>query len=203
MPRIERIRCKSCREPIDLKLQKNGRLKCPACGTVHKLQPAHIRPRWKAFRPQFLLAAGGAAVLLITLIIVIVCAVSCSGSPEATVPETTEPIVTQEVLTPVQQDALALAEKYLSEAPFSYLGLVSQLEYDGLDYETADFAVARCGADWNEQAELSAREYLELGEFDRQQLLDALLFEGFTNQEAEFAADQVGLAAGAAEPEAV
>lgn len=196
MPRIERIRCKSCREPIDLKLQVNGRLKCPACGTVHKLQPAHIRPRWKAFRPQFLLAAGGAALLLITLIIVIVCAVSCSGSPEATVPETaetTEPIVTELVLTPDQQDAMALAEQLLADAPFSYAGLISQLEYEGYDYQTADFAVARCSADWFQQAEISAREYLELGEFDRQQMLDALLFEGFTTQEAEFAADQVGL----------
>lgn len=195
MPRIERIRCKNCREPIDLKLQVNGRLKCPACGAVHKLQPAHIRPRWKAFRPQFLLAVGGAALLLITLIIVIVCAVSCSGSPETTVPETTEPTVTELVQTPDQLDAMALAEQLLTQAPFSYAGLVSQLEYEGYDYQTAEYAVARCGADWFQQAETSAREYLELGEFDRQQMIDALLFEGFTTQEAEFAADQVGLTA--------
>ena len=193
MPKIEKIRCKSCREPINLADQKNGRLKCPACGTVHKLQPQHIRPRWKAYRPQFLLAVGGAAVLIVLLLVLILSLVCCSGSPEETTPVTTEPVVTQEVLTPAQQDAVDLAKNYLDQAAFSYLGLVSQLEYDGIDYETADFAVARCGADWYLQAELSARSYLELGGFDRQTMIDTLLFEGFTNAEAAYGADAVGL----------
>lgn len=36
--------------------------------------------------------------------------------------------------------------------PFSYDGLISQLQYEGFSYEQATYGVDNCGADWNSQA---------------------------------------------------
>ena len=46
--------------------------------------------------------------------------------------------------------------------------------------------------DWNEQAALQAEQYLELMSFSRQGLIDQLLYEGFTQEQAEYGASAVG-----------
>ena len=46
--------------------------------------------------------------------------------------------------------------------------------------------------DWNDQAVLCAKGYLEAMEFTRESLLDQLRYEGFTFAQAEYAADQCG-----------
>ncbi|MBN8883007.1 MAG: Ltp family lipoprotein [Salana multivorans] len=102
-----------------------------------------------------------------------------------------------------QQNAYRSARSYLDFAGFSRAGLIQQLtsEYgEGYPPEDAEFAVARLeaegGVDWNAEAAESAASYLELTGFSRQGLIQQLTSEygeGFTLEQAEYAADAVGL----------
>jgi hypothetical protein len=47
--------------------------------------------------------------------------------------------------------------------------------------------------DWNEQAEKSAKSYLDSSSFSRQGLIDQLLFEGFTQAQATYGVGTTGL----------
>lgn len=47
--------------------------------------------------------------------------------------------------------------------------------------------------DWNEQAAKKAQSYLDVMEFSRQGLIDQLLYEGFTAEQAEYGVTQVGM----------
>ena len=76
--------------------------------------------------------------------------------------------------------------------PFSYSGLIEQLEYEGYSTEDATYAADNCGADWNEQAALSAEDYLDIMSFSRDGLIEQLVYEGFTQEQAEYGASAVG-----------
>lgn len=88
-----------------------------------------------------------------------------------------------------QQNALETAKAYLSVMPFSYDGLVDQLEYEQYTNQEAVYAASRCGADWKEQAVLCAKRYLETSAFSRKGLIDQLEYEGFTSNEARHGVD--------------
>ena len=92
-----------------------------------------------------------------------------------------------------KQNALRSAKSYLGTMPFSYTGLIGQLEYE--QYSTADatYAADNCGADWNVQAEKAAKSYIELMPFSRGELIDQLKYEGYTDEQAMHGADSVGL----------
>lgn len=47
--------------------------------------------------------------------------------------------------------------------------------------------------DWNEQAAKSAESYLEFSAFSRSGLIDQLLFEGYTQEQAEYGVSTTGL----------
>lgn len=91
-----------------------------------------------------------------------------------------------------RQNALRAAKNYLSVMPFSYSGLIEQLEYEGYSTEDATYAADNCGADWNEQAALKAQSYIDMTSFSRQGLIDQLIFEGFTQEQAEYGVSAVG-----------
>lgn len=91
-----------------------------------------------------------------------------------------------------EQNALRSAQNYLSFMPFSYSGLVSQLEFEGYSTEEATYAADNCGADWNEQAALKAESYLGFMSFSRDGLIEQLMFEGFTAEQAEYGVTAVG-----------
>ena len=57
---------------------------------------------------------------------------------------------------------------------FSYSGLIDQLEYEGYSSEEAEYAAKNCGADWNEQAVLSAKQYLKTMSFSEDGLIEQL-----------------------------
>ena len=60
----------------------------------------------------------------------------------------------------------------------------------------ATWAVNRSGADWNAQAVLSAKSYLDMGGFSRSGLIEQLTSqygEQFTLAQATYAVNQVGL----------
>ena len=47
--------------------------------------------------------------------------------------------------------------------------------------------------DWNEEAAESARSYLDLSGFSRSGLIDQLLFDGYSTEEATYAVDSVNV----------
>ena len=108
--------------------------------------------------------------------------------------QTTTPAVEEQTDTTTmgEKNALSKAKTYLRTMPFSYSGLIDQLEFEGYSYQEAKYGADNCGADWNEQAALKAQVYLDTMPFSRQGLIDQLEFEGFTQSQAEYGADAVG-----------
>ena len=100
-----------------------------------------------------------------------------------------------------QQQALTSAQGYLSDGQgFSRAGLIQQLSSsagEGFSVADATWAVDHSGADWYQQAVISAKGYMSDGEgFSRQGLIDQLTSsagEGFTYAQAVYAVNQVGL----------
>lgn len=85
------------------------------------------------------------------------------------------------------------AKLHISEMPYSHAGLVSVLEGEGYSHDDAVFAVDRLNVDWNAKAVEMAAQYLDTMEFTRADLVDQLLYEGFSQEQAEAAATAVGL----------
>ena len=102
-----------------------------------------------------------------------------------------------------KEEAVACAQDYLKYTAFSRQGLIDQLDSDYGSQFTEDEATYAVDyleennlVDWNEQAVRSAKSYLEFMEFSRKELIDQLSSEygsGFTEEQAIYAADQVGL----------
>lgn len=88
------------------------------------------------------------------------------------------------------RNALQSAKNYLSVIPFSYSGLIEQLEFEGYSNKEATYAADNCGADWFEQAVRSAKNYLELMPFSRSGLIEQLEFEGYTYEQAAYGVDK-------------
>lgn len=111
---------------------------------------------------------------------------------QETDPQPTQEAVETPQLTTGQKNALATAKNYISFMPFSYTGLIEQLEFEKYSHEDAVYAADNCGADWNEQAALQAKTYLELSPFSRDDLIEQLEFEGFTHEQAVYGVEQNG-----------
>ncbi len=71
--------------------------------------------------------------------------------------------------------------------------LVAQLESDGFSHEDAVYAVDKLNMDWDAKAVEMAAQYVDTMEFTRADLVDQLMYEGFTGPQAEEAATAVGL----------
>jgi hypothetical protein len=67
------------------------------------------------------------------------------------------------------------------------------LEFEKFSSADATYAVDAVEVDWNEQAEKSAKSYLDSSSFSRQGLIDQLLFEGFTQAQATYGVGTTGL----------
>lgn len=94
-------------------------------------------------------------------------------------------------ITSGMRNALQSAKNYLSTMPFSYAGLIEQLEYEGYSNSEAVYAADNCGADWYEQAVLCAKNYLDIMPFSRSGLIEQLEFEGYTYEQAVYGVDKV------------
>jgi hypothetical protein len=64
------------------------------------------------------------------------------------------------------------------------------LEYENYSTEDATWAVDNLSVDWNQQAALKAEDYLDYTSFSRQGLVEQLMYEGFTTEQAEYGASQ-------------
>lgn len=91
-----------------------------------------------------------------------------------------------------QKNARRAAENYLSVMNFSASGLAEQLQFEGYSESDAAYAVAKCGADWNEQALGKALTYLATMPFSASGLQNQLTFEGFTADQAQYAVANCG-----------
>lgn len=91
-----------------------------------------------------------------------------------------------------QAAALGLAKRYLQVTPFSYEGLIKQLEYEGCSHEDAVYAAGNCGADWNAQALKRAKSYLDLTAFSYDGLVKQLVYDEYTPEQAAYAAGACG-----------
>lgn len=97
-------------------------------------------------------------------------------------------------LSALENTAANSAQEYLDLYAFSRTGLIDQLQYDGFSENVAATAVDSLNVDWNEQAVAMAREYMEVATYsNKQDMIDQLIYEDFTQEQAEYAAEQVGL----------
>ena len=84
------------------------------------------------------------------------------------------------------QEARKKAKEYCKhKIGFSKEKLKAQLLFDHFTKEEANFAVSHINANWIEQAEIVAKEYMEDGVTSKEDLIDALMNEGFSKKEAE------------------
>ena len=96
-----------------------------------------------------------------------------------------------------EKKALDEAFAYLDVMAFSYSGLIEMLEFVQYPHSEAVYAADHCGADWNEQAARCVREHIR-GEYDeetsysREDLIDRLISEGFTEEQAVYGAEANG-----------
>lgn len=117
--------------------------------------------------------------------------VTASTAPSASQPQ---PAVEDDTAgeTLGQKNARQAAENYLSVMNFSASGLAEQLQFEGYSESDAAYAVAKCGADWNEQALGKALTYLDTMPFSASGLQQQLTFEGFTADQAQYAVANCG-----------
>jgi len=100
---------------------------------------------------------------------------------------------TESSITVSQINALAKAKVYLATMPFSYSGLIQQLEFDQFSNADAIYGADNCNANWDEQAAKKAKVYMSTMAFSRGGLINQLEFDGFTTTQAKYGANAVGL----------
>ncbi len=123
-------------------------------------------------------------------------AASTTAAAVAKPPEkpTTAAAQDKPALTVSQEQALAKAEDYLAFSAFSRAGLIKQLKFEGFAAADATYAADNVGANWTQQADRKAKEYLDSGQsFSRAGLIKQLKFEGFSDAQAKHGASAVGL----------
>lgn len=171
--------------------------------------PTPTPPRRPFYRRHKVTTAFGVVVLL-TLVVSVAASVGGSGNTgltpapssstsQAAVPAVTAPAQSTPAMTGAEQQAVQSAQGYLGDGQgFSRAGLLKQLISSyGESFARADaeFAIGYLKPDWNAQAVESAKGYLTNGQgFSRTGLLGQLTsYEGFTEAQAEYAVNKVGL----------
>ena len=66
------------------------------------------------------------------------------------------------------------------------------MKYEKFTIEQATYGADNCGANWNEQAALKAKSYLEFMPFSKEGLIQQLEYEGFTYEQAVYGVEQNG-----------
>lgn len=98
---------------------------------------------------------------------------------------------------PTEEEAAALEaaqDIVADENPFWSPGMLETLlEYDGHNSEAVAYAVDNCGVDWNANATAAGKSITKMGVVsNRYDLLSELTELGFTEDQANYAADQLG-----------
>jgi len=122
--------------------------------------------------------------------------VTTTTIPTTTIPTTTEAPTT--TLPLAVRNAIRSAQQYLDlGSGFSRLGLIAQLSSSavGFPQDVATQAVDSLNEDWNAQAVLAAKDYMNLEAFSCSGLVGQLSSSAvqFTLTEAQYGAKQVGI----------
>ena len=93
-----------------------------------------------------------------------------------------------------EKEIIKAAMSYVDSCNMSYNGLIHQLEYEGYSHDEAVYGAENCGADWNEQAVITAKTYVSGGYYTTRDELIKQLEEGdlFTYDQAVYGADNCG-----------
>jgi hypothetical protein len=92
------------------------------------------------------------------------------------------------------EDPREVAADHLDLGGCSRISLIMQLvRSKGYSEAEAASAVDSLSVDWNDQAAKSASEYMESGPFSRAELLEQLVYEGYTQEQAEHGVSTTGL----------
>ena len=92
----------------------------------------------------------------------------------------------EELTTPADMStAFRSAETYL-QMGVSGRQLVEQMILEGCTTEEAEYILENCDADWMEQAVIAARGFREYRDMSDEELLDLLIFQGFSKEEAAY-----------------
>ena len=94
--------------------------------------------------------------------------------------------------TVAQTQAIRSAEEYLEYMPFSRVGLIGQLEYEGFSTSDATYAVDHIRVDWKAQAVREAKGYLEYAAFSESGLVAQLRYEEYTEEQALYGVQASG-----------
>lgn len=94
-------------------------------------------------------------------------------------------------LTIGQSSAMESAKIYLGWQPFSYSGLINQLELEGFSNEDAIYAADNCGADWKENAAEKTKSYMQYS-YTKDEMVERLEKDGFTHEQAVYGAEKNG-----------
>jgi hypothetical protein len=123
---------------------------------------------------------------------------AAATAPAASAPATSAPAAPQ--YTVPQQSAITAAEQYLGmDQGFSKKGLIQQLDSSagsGFSKSLARFAVSHINVNWDHQAALAAKGYMQMGGFSFSgmvQQLESSAGSGFTPAQAVYGAKSVGL----------
>lgn len=99
-----------------------------------------------------------------------------------------------EETTASMENALREAQNVLAGNDYySYTGMIQKLRSAGYSQEEATYAADNCGADWKDQARRQASFLLLYQNMNHDELIKALLAQGFTEEEAEYGYNQNGL----------
>lgn len=90
-----------------------------------------------------------------------------------------------------QKQALKKAEQYIDIMGFSKEGLKGQLEYDGFEDDSIEYAIENVEANWNEEALEKAKQYMDLMGFSKEGMRSQLEYDGFTDSEIEYAINKL------------
>jgi hypothetical protein len=124
---------------------------------------------------------------------------SDGGGSSGTISSDTDAGTSKPKYTVAQSNAIKSAKSYLSMGSgFSRAGLINQLSSqagEGYKRRDAVFAVNHIKVNYNRQAAISAKSYMEMGGMSRSGLIQQLTSkagEQYTPAQAEYAAKQVG-----------
>lgn len=174
-------KCKYCKQLIDKKAKI-----CPFC---------------RRTQPNGCLTVIG-IIILITLLCTFCHALTTYTPSENTSVDTeitTESITTNQIVDASDENssekmsASDYAKLHLGTYPYSYLGLIFQLEEGGgYSHEESVSAADSCGADWNENAVKAAQGFAEFSATNVEELKVLLKDEKFTDEQIEYALQALG-----------
>ena len=90
-------------------------------------------------------------------------------------------------------DVIAAAKRYVDTGNYTYTSLIDKLQQDGFSTGDAKYAANNCGADWNGMAANEAKKLIDGGVTTKEEIVDQLIFKGYTYQQAVHGAEANGL----------